>query len=222
MDWYYSLCKEQRNEDPLTKIYWKWCVCNICNNSLSVLLSCPPQWRLFVCMERKPVSLFEVDQSCLPEHSCNQPFFFFLKEITLVECCYSKVKEKQQQGPGGAGFFVWVFFDPPVCVTGSCWGQSCLEGLWGRACRQQITNKRGSLSGHLSERGWDEEENLGGLLLVFWFLGVFLIKVEERFEGGGGERRKYSQDKRASAEGRNGKAKANHIALKWAKTLCNK
>lgn len=107
MDWYYSLCKEQRNEDPLTKIYWKWCVCNICNNSLSVLLSCPPQWRLFVCMERKPVSLFEVDQSCLPEHSCSQPFFFFfLKEITLVECCYSKVKEKQQQGPGGAGFFV--------------------------------------------------------------------------------------------------------------------
>lgn len=155
--------------------------------------------------------------------AATSPFFFFiLKEITLVECCYSKVKEKQQQGPGGAGFFVWVFFDPPVCVTGSCWGQSCLEGLWGRACRQQITNKRGSLSGHLSERGWDEEENLGGLLLVFWFLGFFLIKVEERFEGGGGERRKYSQDRRASAEGRNGKAKANHIALKWAKTLCNK
>lgn len=93
------------------------------------MLLSSPQWRLFVCMEIKPVSLFEVDQSCLPEHSCNQPpFFFFLKETTLVECCYSKVKKKQQQGPGGAGFFVWVFFDPPVCVTGSCWGRAAWKG----------------------------------------------------------------------------------------------
>lgn len=44
------------------------------------------------------------------------PFFF--KESNLVECFYSKLKEKQQQGLGGAGFFVWVFFDPSVCVNG--------------------------------------------------------------------------------------------------------
>lgn len=170
MDWYYSLCKEQRNEDPLTETYLEM----LCLQYLQYFLFCaalssPPQWRLFIYMEIKPVSLFEVDQCYLPEHSCSQLlfFFFFFKERTLVGCFYSKVKEKQQQGPGGAGFFVLGggFFDPPGCVTGSCWGQSCLEGLW------RAANKPGSVSGHLSECG--RGENFGGVLLVFWFGELF-------------------------------------------------
>lgn len=92
-----------------------------------LLVSSLPQWRLVISMDIKPVSLFEVDQCCLPEHSCSQPFFVFFKESSLVECFYSKVKEKQQQGLGGAGFFVWVFFDPSVCVTGGRAAQKSSE-----------------------------------------------------------------------------------------------
>lgn len=44
--------------------------------------------------------------------------------------------------------------------------------------------------------------------------GGFLIKVEERFKGGGSEYEKYSRDSRASTEVRNCKDKVNDVTVK--------
>lgn len=60
-------------------------------------------------------------------------FFFFFKERTLVGCFYSKVKEKQQQGPGGAGFLYWgvVFLILQGVLRGAAGGRAVWKGSEG-------------------------------------------------------------------------------------------
>lgn len=144
-----------------------------------LLVSSPPQWRLVISMDIKPVSLFEVDQCCLPEHSCSQPFFVFFKESSLVECFYSKVKEKQQQGLGGAGFFVWVFFDPSVCVTGGRAAQKSSEAECAGSRSQTSLGVGAGICQNWVR--WEREFGWGFVgLLVF---GVFFNKGWGKVQG---------------------------------------
>lgn len=119
-------------------------------------------------MEIKPVSLFVVDSIVCQGTAATSTF---MKETILVGCFYSKVKEKQQQGPGGAGFFVWGFF----CSSSVCYrevlGAECPEGL--RAEQQAADHKQAWEFQQASVRTWVRREREFG----WGFVGLLVLGV---------------------------------------------
>lgn len=107
----------------------------------------------------------------------------FLIETTLVGCFYSKVKEKQQQGPGGAGFFVWVFFLFLQCVLQGVLGAEMPRRALSRAAGSRSQTSLGVWAGICQNMGELRKRIWVGFCWSFGF-GGFLIKVEERFKGG--------------------------------------